>query len=258
MQTPFYQHALTRLPPASMAQGITTQSEKVDLESARQQHADYVNALQQLGLSVDVLTPEEHYPDSHFVEDAAIIYNNTAILTCPGADERQGEVEAITPQLKKRFPIRTFDDPDARVDGGDVLFMGDHVYIGTSYRTNIAGAKALSKILLSLNPSLDIHAIPFDGVLHLKSGFTAIGPNLLLGHPGIKLKNPLPHAEVIWVPEKESYAANALALNDHALVFAECKKTQALISDSGLTPVPLDMSEFRKMDGSFTCLSLLW
>lgn len=254
-----YQHAITRLPPQSMANGITSQFETPDISLALKQHQEYSNTLKQLKISVSTLDAEEKYPDSHFVEDAAIIHHNVAIMTRPGARERRGEVTALRPALEEVIEVRELGgDETAIVDGGDVLFMGEHAFIGISHRTNIAGAEQLKARLNEIDPMLEVHFIPFDGVLHFKSGFTALNDDTLLGNPEIKLHNPLPAGKIIWLPKSEGYAANTLVANGAALVFQECKVAQEEISKTGLKPIPLDMSEFRKMDGSFTCLSLLW
>lgn len=254
-----YQNAITRIPPQSMASGITTQSEAPDISLALKQHQQYIDTLKQLKISVSTLDAEEKYPDCHFVEDAAIIHHNVAIMTRPGALERRGEVTTLRPALEEVIEVRELGgDATAIVDGGDVLFMGDYVFIGISHRTNIAGAKELKARLHEIDPALEIHFIPFDGVLHFKSGFTALNNETLLGNPAIKLHNPLPAAKIVWLPKAESYAANTLVANGAALVFQECKVAQEEIKKVGLKPIPLDMSEFRKMDGSFTCLSLLW
>ncbi|MBA3662039.1 MAG: hypothetical protein H0W64_09935 [Gammaproteobacteria bacterium] len=261
MQSNFlnFKSGIARTPPCSMAQGITTQNITIDVDLAREQHHQYLTALNELGISISLLEPEESLPDSHFVEDAAIIYKEQPILLRPGALERRNEVECLRNSLKAQLKFLELEKSDeGTVDGGDVLLMGEHVLIGISYRTNLVGAEALAAVLRTINPHLTIHFIEFSGVLHLKSGFVALNDKLLLGNPHIKLKRPLPIGEVIWLPAEEGYAANTLVANGAALVFAECTTTQAILKQAKLKPIPLDMSEFRKMDGSFTCLSLLW
>lgn len=259
MTTKTYRHAITRTPPFTMASGITTQAEKVDVHLAREQHQQYINTLQSLGIDVIVLDPIETLPDSHFVEDAAIIHNGIAILTRPGAPERRAEVQALRLVLSEQMEVREIGGgDDALVDGGDVLFMGEHVFIGISYRTNLNGAAELKKILIEIDPSLVVHFIPFSGVLHLKSGITAINHTSLLGNPVMTLPINLPVGTVSWLPDLEGYAANALTVNGSTLYFEECPSVAGAVKSKGLTPIPMNMSEFRKMDGSFTCLSLLW
>lgn len=254
-----YCHAIARTPPASMASGITTQHEGIDLALALEQHAAYLDILRDLGIKVTLLGPEEAYPDSHFVEDTAIIHSKVAILTRPGAQERRGEVDCMRPHLEHVLYLQELGgDKEATVDGGDILFMGNYVYIGISYRTNYAGAEQLKSRLLEINPSLSIHFIPFEGVLHLKSGLTALGPDLLLGSPDIKLHHPLPAGHITWLPREEAHAANVLVANGAALIFNNSPAAHAIAHHAGLKPITLDISEFRKMDGSFTCLSLLW
>jgi dimethylargininase len=242
-----------------MAAGITTQDVLVDVDLARQQHQVYLNTLQTLGIQVTKLDPEESYPDSHFVEDAAIIHHQVAILSRPGAVERRGEVSCLRPELAQHLQVCELGgDESALVDGGDVLFMGNYVLIGISDRTTLAGAARLKTILKEIDSTLSIHNISFSGVLHLKSGLTALGPDLLIGNPQMKLHEPLPAGQVVWLPPEQGYGANTLVVNNAALYFAECPAVQQAIQAAGLNPLPHELSEFRKMDGSFTCLSLLW
>lgn len=254
-----YTHAIMRKPPLSMAKGITTQQTEIDLALAYLQHDTYLKMLCDLHVSVTLLDPEEEYPDSHFVEDTAIIHKQVAIMTRPGAIERRGEVERLRPTLASIMTVIDLGgDEDVLVDGGDVLFMGSHVFIGLSHRTNLAGAKRLQDILHDIDPTLSIHFIPFSGVLHLKSGLTALGPNLLLGNPAMQLHAPLPAGEIKWLPQEEGHAANVLSVNGSVFVFHDSPTAKMQVTHAGLTPLTLDMSEFKKMDGSFTCLSLLW
>ena len=119
----YFQHALTRRPPASMARGITSQTDLPDVNLAIKQHENYIEILRKLGLSVTNLEAEEAFPDSHFIEDTAIIFQKNAILTRPGAPERGGEVDTIEASLRATFPIKKLkNDDEILVDGGDVLF----------------------------------------------------------------------------------------------------------------------------------------
>lgn len=253
-----FHRALCKMPPFSMASGITTQQEKVDPYLAREQYAAYVSQLRHLGLDVIVLEADESLPDSHFVEDAAIIYQNVAIMTCPGAKERRQEVQALKSALQDLMTVTELGGHEALLDGGDVLFLGKHVYIGLSHRTNEAGAARLQSILTDIDPNLSIYTVAFEGVLHLKSGMTAINNHTLLGNPAMLVHHPLPAGTIQWLSSQEGYAANALTVNGSTMYFAECLSANKVIKSVGLQPLPMDMSEFRKMDGSFTCLSLLW
>lgn len=256
----YFQHALMRKPPQSMTKGITTQKQSVALPLAQEQHQAYVNMLQKLNVQATVVPPDERFPDCHFVEDTAIVHKGVAIMTQPGAMERRDEGLSLRTYLANTLQVMelTPTNSTATIDGGDVLFMGNEVLIGISHRTNLTGAKALASALTSIDTSLRCHFIEFSGVLHLKSGFTALNKELLLGNPLIKLKTPLNFADIAYLPEEQAYAANALVINGAALYFAECHEARDLIAKANLQPIAMELSEFKKMDGSFTCLSLLW
>lgn len=259
MATNLYKKALTRKPPKSMAQGITTQSAPVDFEQAQSQHQNYICQLEKIGLNVTTLPPEELHPDSHFVEDTTIVHNNVAILTRPGAQTRRGEVACIKPHLQHLFSVEDLGgDDETLVDGGDILFVDNRVLIGIYDRTNLKGAKRLKEILHVIDNTLEVIFVEFTGVLHLKSGLTALNENVLIGNPLIKLNRNLDFIDIKWLPIAEAYAANTLTINKHTLYFKEAKNAKDIIAASGNIPIPMELNEFRKMDGSFTCLSLIW
>ena len=253
-------HALVRSVSSSMAHGLTTQAlGGPDLELARREHDRYLRALRSLGVEVIVLESEDDLPDSHFVEDTAVIHRGTAILTRPGAAERAAEVERIRPHLERHLQVRELGGSrDARVDGGDVLIAGGEAWIGTGQRTNPEGAERLAAHLRSINPELAVHIIPFRGLLHFKSGITAVRPGLLVGDPRIELDPGFPAGKVRWLPAAEGYGANVLPLNGAVLVAASSPTARAIAEAEVGKAIPLDMGEFRKMDGALTCLSLLW
>lgn len=263
-KTPFrtFKRGLIRKPPLSMNNGITTQNQSVDINLANTQHEAYARVLRHLKVELDVVATDERHPDCHFVEDTAIVHNNVAIMTRPGALARREEGKALISALAKTLEIMhlesALDDDKATVDGGDVLFMGNRVFIGISDRTTLAGAKALTNLLTDIDNSLHCHFIEFANVLHLKSGLTALNEELLLGNPLMKLRTPFPFGEIAYLPLDEGYAANALVINGAALYFEECKRAGEIIAKANLQAIPAPLSEFKKMDGSFTCLSLLW
>jgi dimethylargininase len=256
---PRVQNAVVRSPSPSMGEGLTTQTlGRPDVEKATAQHRAYVDALGRVGVKVRCLPPVSELPDSHFVEDTAILHRGVAILTRPGAESRRAEVDRIRPVMEREMEVRTLGpDRDARLDGGDVLLAGRHALIGISERTNRAGARLLAHRLREIDPELRVHLVPFDGPLHLKSGLTALRPDAYLGQPAIHLRSALP-APVHWLPSSEGYAANVLPVNDTLFVLAGSPTVRALATRYARRVVPLDLSEFRKMDGSLTCLSLLW
>ena len=248
-------------PPAeSFDTGITTAMlGPPDWELAREQHEAYCRTLERLGLGLTRLPADPTYPDSTFVEDAAVVTSRGAILTRPGAASRAGEVAAVEPALATWFPELSRIAAPGTVDGGDVCEAGDHFFIGISERTNPEGAAQLTAWLAERDFSaltLDIRKLP--GLLHLKTGLSWLGDRRflavkeLVGHPALE------EWEVVPVPAGESYAANCVRINGTVLLAAGFPVTCALLGEQGYALAPLDMSEFRKMDGGLSCLSLRW
>ncbi|MGI0072157.1 MAG: dimethylarginine dimethylaminohydrolase family protein [Thermoplasmata archaeon] len=256
---PRVRNAIVRPPSASMGEGLTTRALGFpDLETARAQHRAYTEALEREGLRVRRLPSAPSFPDSQFVEDTAVLHGGVAILTRPGAQPRRAEVELIRPVLEREMEVRELGpDPDATLDGGDVLIAGRHAMIGISKRTNRAGGRLLAERLREVDPGLDVRLVPFDGPLHLKSGLTALRPDVYVMDPALRLRAELP-APVRTLPATEGYAANVLPINDALFVLAGSPTIVELGRAHAERAVPLDLSEFRKMDGSLTCLSLLW
>jgi dimethylargininase len=253
-----FKYAITRRPGANFADGLTTSglgAPQVDLTLA--QHRAYCLTLCQCGLELVELEADLDYPDSTFVEDAAVLVKDCAVLTNPGADSRKGEVAAIRSVLERYFDqIETITAPGT-LDGGDICEAGTHFFIGLSDRTNEEGAAQLSRILASrgyTSSTVSIHGI--KGILHLKSGITYLGGgrmvliDALVGHEAFKSYT------VIRVAEQENYAANCLMVNDAVLVPAGFPLLRAELERNGYKTIPLEMSEFQKMDGGLTCLSL--
>lgn len=253
-----FTRAIVRPPAATFADGLTTAGlGPPDLALALAQHAAYVAALEACGLAITPLPPEEGFPDATFVEDTAVLARGLAVLCRPGAPSRAGEVEAIRPALDALFHSSAAIEAPGTVDGGDVCEAGDHVFIGVSERTNEEGARQLSSLLapLGLGSSfVDIRGIP--GLLHLKSGIAWLGgrtlalTDLLASRPEFRGWSRLP------VPPGEEYAANAVLVNGRVLLAAGFPRFEAAVRALGLPAVPLDMSEFRKLDGGLSCLSL--
>ena len=256
----FFRHALVRSVSSSMSRGLTTQTLGLpDLNTARKEHAEYVETLRSLGVDVTVLESANDLPDSHFVEDTAVIHQGTAILTRPGASERQPEVERIRPHLERHLAVRELGgSSEAHVDGGDVLIAGREALIGVGARTNQEGADRMAHHLRSLDPELKIRLVPFRGVLHFKSAITAVRPGRYVGDPQIQFDTASKVAPAWWLPRTEGYGANVLPLNGAVLVSATSPAVRVIAEAEVGRVIPLDMGEFRKMDGALTCLSLLW
>jgi dimethylargininase len=257
-----FTRAIVRIPGSNFADGLTT----VDLGSPHfdevlHQHTRYCDALRECGLSLTIVDPDLRYPDSTFVEDAAILTPNAAIFTRPGASSREGEVAAIRPVVE-RFYSRTFSiDAPGTVDGGDICEAEDHFFIGISHRTNEAGAHQLAAHLNTLGytaSTIDIRAV--TTILHLKSGISYIGDNTLVVMEEMA-ENPRFNSEfvrfnLLRVSPTESYAANCVRVNDRVLVPEGFPQLHSELIARGFSPLVLNMSEFQKMDGGLSCLSL--
>ncbi|MCP4572217.1 MAG: amidinotransferase [bacterium] len=245
-------HALCRRPGPDMAGGLTTAGLGLpDPELALHQHSAYVAALKALGLDVDVLPALAGHPDACFVEDTAVLVPDLAVVTRPGAPSRQGEQESVAQALAG--PVTRLTEP-ATLDGGDVLVAERTCWIGLSGRTNADGALQLAAALRPLG--YDCITVEVGAGLHLKSGMNHLGGRRLLATPDLARNPAFTGWEVLVVPEDESYAANTLLVNGTLLTPAGFPCTRALIDTCGLPVRELELSEFEKVDGGLTCLSL--
>lgn len=252
-----FTHALVRTPCENFAAGLTTQSLGVpDFALASKQYAAYLAALRACDLQVNILAGDPAYPDGQFVEDTAVIYDNLAVITQPGALSRRGEPGAIAEALTELR--QTHMSGDAMLDGGDVLICEGRVLIGLSQRTNHVGASFLRDALCAVDTSLIVEFVTFSGVLHLKSGLTELSPGVLLKSPELKTEHNFAFAEVIELPIEEGYAADVLPINGQVIIPAGYPLVAALAAQHYNEVIALDMSEFAKMDGGLTCLSLLY
>jgi dimethylargininase len=255
-----FTHAIVRPPASSFAAGITTSGlGPPDLGLALEQHEAYCLTLERLGLSLVRLPPDAGFPDSTFVEDAAIVTARGAILTRPGAASRAGEVPAIGAALVPWFPEPGRITAPGTVDGGDVCEAGQHFFIGLGARTNAEGAGQLAGWLEQRGfGSSVINIRPVPGLLHLKTGLSWLGGRGLLAVEEIAGHGALGGWEVVRVPAGEEYAANCLRINDTVLIPHGCPETAALLGGLGYVVASLEMSEYRKMDGGLSCLSVRW
>jgi dimethylargininase len=255
-----FTHAIVRPPAANFADGITASDlGPPDLALALEQHETYCRTLERLGLSLTRLRADPEFPDSTFVEDAAIVTEQGAILTRPGAPSRAGEVTAMGEALCRWFPELDRITPPGTLDGGDVCEVGPHFFIGLSERTNQAGAAQLSAWLKARgfgSSIIDIRGM--RGILHLKTGLSWLGGVRLIAWPELAGHKALQPWEVMEVPKGEEYAANCIRINDAVLVPRGSPKTAALFRQFGHDVPELDMSEYRKMDGGLSCLSIRW
>jgi dimethylargininase len=252
--TQTFNKAITRIPCKEFPNGLTgSDLGPPDLELALNQHLAYRNALSELGLELLELDSDVAHPDSTFVEDTAVVTPEVAVITRPGADSRLGEIESISTVLESLRPIERIV-PDGRVDGGDVLQADDTFYIGISARTDSEGASQLSDILNA--HGYDCHTVRIEGCLHLKSAVNYLGNNTMLVDDRYQDLSFLNRYKLVTVPEEESYAANSLLVNGVVLVPAGFPRTLRNIQNAGVEILILDTSEFMKMDGGLSCLSL--
>lgn len=253
-----FTNAIVRIPGSNFASGLTTVDLGVPtLDRVLAQHAHYCEALAECGLSLTTLEPDLHHPDSTFVEDTAILTPRGAIFMRPGASSRAGEVDAIRSTVARFFPSAPEIVPPGTVDGGDICEAEDHFFIGLSHRTNEEGAKQLATHLATFGYSastIDVRAM--TSILHLKSGLSYIGDNTMVVMEEMADNPQFAHFNLIRVSAEESYAANCVRVNDRVLVAAGFLHFTAELTARGFHPLVLDMSEFRKMDGGLSCLSL--
>jgi len=253
-----FKHAIVRTPGMNFAQGLTS----VDLGIPRYdqvvaQHARYCEALMACGLAITTLVADLDHPDSTFVEDTAVLTARCAVLTRPGAQSREGEVAAIRPVLRSFFPVTMEIETPGTVDGGDICEAEDHFFLGLSLRTNEEGARQLAAHLAGVGyPSTVVDVRGMSSILHLKSGVSFIGNNTLVVMEEMAGWEAFAGYELIRVVSEESYAANCVRVNDRVLVAAGYPRLTAELTARGFNPLELDMSEFRKMDGGLSCLSL--
>ncbi len=252
---PHFTKAIVRTPCAALINGITTANLGLpDYAVALQQHAAYVKALENCGLEVLTLPADEGFPDSTFVEDVALCTRKCAVVTNPGAPSRNGERALIGEALRQFYPHLEEIVTPGTLDAGDVMMVGDHFYIGLSARTNPEGARQLIAVLEK--HGMSGQAVPLQHVLHLKTGISYLENNQLLVC-GEFVKDPtFAKFDRIVVEADESYAANCLWINDTVLVPAGFPKALAKIEALGYKTIVLEMSEFEKVDGGLSCLSL--
>ncbi len=252
--------AIVRPPAATFAAGISKSGlGPPDLALALEQHDAYCRTLERLGLSLVRLAPDPEFPDSTFVEDAAIITTRGAILTRPGAESRAGEVAALGAALRPSFPDLGEIGAPGTADGGDVCEAGGHFFIGVSERTNCEGAAQLTRWLARLRFSSSVVDIrEMSSLLHLKTGLSWLGRRRLLAAGEVVDHEVLRGWESVRVPDGEGYAANCVRVNDALLLAEGFPGTGAMLAGLGYEVVPVAMSEFRKMDGGLSCLSVRW
>ena len=228
--------------------------EPIDVPRAVAQHAAYADLLRALGLDVVEIPADDAFPDACFVEDAAVVLDEAALLTMPGAASRRGELPAVEEALARFRSVERTPLP-ATIEGGDVLRVGRTVFVGRSPRTNAAG---IARLRAFAEPR-GYAVVPVDvtGCLHLKSAVTALDDGRLLANAGWIDMRPFAAFDVVEVAEEEPGAANVLRIDDVLVADPGFPRTLERIVARGYAPRLVDVSEFRKAEAALTCKSLL-
>ena len=263
MPRKFFTKGMVRELTESYAVSSLGLSSPVDLVKARKQHEAYKSALEKAGLDLTTVKGDERYPDCVFIEDSSVVIGDRVLITSPGHDTRTGEVEAVRPVYEsKGMVLMEAGNPEARFDGGDVLFTGKEILCGISCRTNRAGLETIRAAF----PEYDVVPVPVEGPLHLKTSIgLAFEDTLCVStetpgsgnmYEAIRLASKIQYRKI---EVSSDLAANCIWINDCLL----CKKEQSNEFEeelerigAGLNVIPLDISEFEKATGSLTCLSV--
>ena len=250
-----FTHAIVRRPCPAITEGITTSDiGKPDFKLALEQHTRYLETLQQLGLKVRILPPDEMFPDSTFIEDVALCTSDFSVITSPGAPSRRGEITGMRHVLEEYFRSVEEITLPGTLEAGDVMMCGTRFYIGISSRTNSEGADQLITILQKYGYSGT--KVPLKKMLHLKSGVSYLENNNLLVCGEFTDAPEFKSFNRIIVDDDESYSANSLWINGKVIVPKGYPKIRKKIEKAGYETIVLDVSEFRKVDGGLSCLSL--
>lgn len=246
--------ALVRRPSPRLAEGVVEHIERVpvDPDRAVAQWEGYVAALRGAGWDVQEVPASPDHPDGVFVEDTVLMFRGTAVVARPGHPSRRGE-EAATEDALRGLGARVVHlTAPATLDGGDVLKVGDTVYVGRSDRTNAAAVAQLRAALAPLGAT--VVAVPVTRVLHLKTAVTALPDGTVIGYEPI-VDEPRLFPRFLPVPEEHGTAVVDLG-EGRLLMSASAPRTADLLAGLGWTPVPVEISEYEKLEGCVTCLSV--
>jgi len=251
-----FKNVIVKRPARALSNGITSAPElgKPVYENALKQHDAYIEALKKCDVNVKILEADERYPDSCFVEDVAVCTKEFAMVTSPGAQTRKGEEKEIVEALSEFYSKIEYIKAPGTLEGGDVMMVGDHYYIGLSERTNQKGADQLIGALKQYG--MDGSVVKMKEMLHLKTGLAYLEENVLLVAGEFIEDKRFDKYNKLVVEEDEAYGANCIRVNDYVLVPKGYSKVKAKIEAAGLKTIVVDTSEYRKVDGGLSCLSL--
>ncbi|WP_067521434.1 dimethylargininase [Endozoicomonas ascidiicola] len=250
-----FKHVITRTPCPALVDGLSEAGlGQPDYHKAMEQHNHYIRALQSCGVEITMLPPENDYPDSVFVEDAVLCTPHCAIITRPGAESRRNEAELIAPAIQRFYQQVEWIKAPGTLDAGDVMQVGSHYYIGQSARTNEDGALQLINILEAHGMTGTI--VSLEEVLHLKTGLAYLENDNLLVAGEFVTKPEFQKYNLIVVPAEESYAANCIWVNGKVIMPSGYPVTREKIAALGYEVIEVNTSEFQKVDGGVSCMSL--
>lgn len=250
-----FENAIVRKPCPSMIEGLTTANlGKPDYKKALKQHETYTEILESCGLNVEILKVDNRFPDSTFVEDVALCTPICAVITNPGAKSRRGEISEMREILGQYYNSIEEIKSTGTLDAGDVMMVENHYYIGISERTNEQGANQLIEILQEYG--MNGSKVPLKDVLHLKTGLSYIENNNLLVSGEFTTTPVFEKFNKIEIAPEEAYSANSLWINGKVLVPKGFRGTVGKIKAAGYPVIEIDVSEFQKIDGGLSCLSL--
>lgn len=246
--------ALVRRPTANLDEGLVEHIAKVtvDFDLALKQWENYVAALQNAGWETIEVAQTPDCPDGVFIEDTVVMYKNVALSTAPGAPTRRGEVASTREAVKQLGCSLNQVDPPGTLEGGDVLKVGNTIYVGRSERTNAAGVQEVRRVFSPLGAT--VKAVPVTKVLHLKTALTALPDGTVIGFPDF-VDDPSVFPSFLPVPEPEGTAVVRLS-DSELLLSASAPKTAAMLESYGYTVTTVEISEFEKLEGCVTCLSV--
>lgn len=256
-----FKNVIVRKPCKALINGISTAQfvqpgEKPVYENAVLQHAEYVKALEELGAKVLVLDADENFPDSVFMEDPAVVMEGCAVITNPAKDSRNGEKETVLPAIRQFYSddqIFHIEAPGT-MEGGDVMLVGKHFYVGLSDRTNAEGARQFNEIVTKFGYTSE--TVPVTEGLHLKDFAVYLDKKDLLVTETMDKCPAFKDFDRYVIPAEELYAINSLFFNGAVIVPEGYPKTLQLIKDLGYPVKVVNNDEVKKIDGSLTCLSL--
>lgn len=253
----FHFIALTRAVPDTIADCQLThleRRERIDLALARAQHEAYERALERTGCEIRRVRAAHELPDSVFVEDTAVVFDEFAVMTRPGAESRRAEVEAVAKSLAPYHELLRIEAPGT-IDGGDVLRVGSAVFVGESSRTNRDGIQQLARLIEPRG--YRVTAIPVSQCLHLKSAVTQVGPRTLLLNPEWIDARYFAEFDLISVDPQEPSGANALMLGEAVFFDGAHPRTRDRLVRAGIAVHTVNLSELAKAEGAVTCCSLI-